>query len=67
MKRLYLYSRQILNAILFVTLILAFVLNNNSDLGDFFIGVATSIAFVNFINSLHNRKKEKFGIDNNKD
>ncbi len=58
MMKFYLYNKQIiLNAILFVALMLALVLHEESSLRDFFLGCATSAALVNFINGFSKNKK----------
>jgi hypothetical protein len=66
MIKFYLFNKQIiLNAILFIALTLALVMRDESGLKDFFLGVATSIAFVNFINGFGKGNAEQQKLYNN--
>ena len=63
MIKFFIYNKQIiLNTILFIALILALVFDKESVQRDFFIGFATSIAFINFMSSFRSRNKEDGSI-----
>ena len=64
MMKFYIYNKRIiLNAILFVALVLVLVIDKDSSLRDFFLGFATSVAFINFISSFSSRNKEENSIE----